>query len=608
MATDDEGRKGDVPLAYVHTTPAEPAPPRDPPDVHELALGSTLGMSGPPPGPTTGELAAGTRLGRFVVRAQLGAGGMGIVFAGEDVELGRPVAIKVVRSDIDQPAYRDRLLREAQAMARLEHPHVVRVYEVGTDRGRLFVAMELVDGVTLTKWLEPERPWRDIIAMFLQAGDGLAAVHRTGLVHRDFKPDNVLVDRGGQARVADFGLARVEDNSMPPLTRTGLVMGTPGYMAPEQQWGSDVDARADQYSFCVALREATKRSADLPKQVRAAIARGLSYDASERFASMDELLVQLRGTVRHAARWAFAGVALVIVVAGAVTAVVAVSERGRSETSTKLVTSPIVVQTPIVIPSEDRAPRTPMATARAAAAAPAAAASASAAPAPAKPTGLGSFTAPGNTAAPPVPPPAKPTHAGSAAKAALVRHEIDPKHRVPVRVAVHDLGYGGLTFVGDPRDDEQLTRDQIAAQGPDDHLQRGGLIFALGAVQRREGRCGSAIATWNSAFEHLAKADQANRHEPLVWRFWARTKFAIALCMLEEGRGLDAWALLDGDVRRNSFGFPADERAAFHFVAGVTGWETGDPDAIHEIQMGMGVGATKEMKVAAENWAKLVGL
>jgi len=174
MATDDEGRKGDVPLAYVHTTPAEP-PSRDPPDAHDLALGSTLGMSGPPPGPATGELAAGTRLGRFVVRAQLGAGGMGIVFAGEDVELGRPVAIKVVRSDIDQPAYRDRLLREAQAMARLEHPHVVRVYEVGTDRGRLFVAMELVDGVTLTKWLEPERPWRDIIAMFLQAGDGLAA-------------------------------------------------------------------------------------------------------------------------------------------------------------------------------------------------------------------------------------------------------------------------------------------------------------------------------------------------------------------------------------------------------------------------------------------------
>ena len=604
MSTDDERRKRDVAIAHVQTTPAE----------QDLAQGSTLGMGdAPPPGPTTGELAAGTRLGRFVVRAQLGQGGMGIVFAGEDIELGRPVAIKVVRSDIDQPAYRDRLLREAQAMARLEHPHVVRVYEVGTDRGRLFVAMEYVDGETLTKWLVPARPWRDIVAMFVQVGDGLAAVHRSGLVHRDFKPDNVLVDRGGQARVADFGLARVEDNSMPPLTRTGLVMGTPGYMAPEQQWGSDVDARADQYSFCVALREATKRNPDLPKAVRAAIARGLAYDAAERFPSMAELLAQLRGTVRHAARWAFAGVALVVVVGGAVTAVVASSGGVRTETKTQIVQSPVIVQTPIVVPADDE--RTPTAMATAPKPVPPAPAAAPP-PAPPKPTGLGSYTRPGSgsgsgsgsnaisTAKPaPAPPPSTP-----APKAKVVRHEIDPKHRVPVRVVVHDLGYGGLTFIGDPTDDEKLTRDQLAAQGPDDHLQRAALIYALGAAQRREGRCGTAIATWASAFEALSKANEANRTDALVWRFWTRTKFAMAICMLEEGRGLDAWALLDKDVRQTSFGFPDDERAAFHFVAGVAGWETGDPDAIHEIQMGMGFGATKPMKVAAENWAKLVGL
>jgi hypothetical protein len=320
---------------------------------------------------------------------------------------------------------------------------------------------------------------------------------------------------------------------------------------------------------------------------------------------MDELLAQLRGTVRHTARWAFAGVALVIVVAGAVTAVVASSGGVRTETKTQLVTSPVIVQTPIVIAPDDDKPHTPMATAPKPA--PPAAAPAPA-PAPA-PTGLGSYTRPGSgsgstkviSAAPkPAPAPTK--------SAKVVRHEIDPKHRVPVRVVVHDLGYGGLTFVGDPTDDEKLTRDQLAAQGPDDHLQRAALIYALGAVQRREGRCGTAIATWQSAFDALGKANEANRHEPLVWRFWTRTKFAIAICMLEEGRGLDAWALLDKDVRQTSFGFLDDERAAFHFVAGMASWETGDPDAINEIRMGMGFGATKELKVAAENWAKLVGI
>ena len=320
----DGGRKRDEPIAYVQTTPAN------------VADGATLDM---PPGggaASSGALVAGTRLGRFVVRAQLGAGGMGVVFAGEDVELGRPVAIKVLRGDVDQPAFRDRLLREAQAMARLEHPNVVRVYEVGTDRGRLFVAMELVDGVTLTKWLQTPRPWRELAAMFLQVGEGLVAVHRTGLVHRDFKPDNVLVDRAGRARVADFGLARVEDNSMPPLTRTGHVMGTPGYMAPEQQWGSDVDARADQYSFCVALREATKQSTDVPKPVRAAIARGLAYEPDERFASVAELLVALRGSAAlpGTRRWAIAGVAAVVLVGGAVAAIVATAAPTTSTAAT----------------------------------------------------------------------------------------------------------------------------------------------------------------------------------------------------------------------------------------------------------------------------------
>src|SRR5215218_3607123 len=158
--------------------------------------GGTLDLPASDQVAAAGGLAPGQMIGHFVIRQRLGEGGMGIVVAGHDADLGRPVAIKLVRTEADHPAYRARLLREAQAMARLEHPHVVRVYEVGSDRGRLFVAMELVDGVTLSVWLRAQpRSWREVIAMFVQVGAGLSAVHRAGLIHRDFKPDNVLVDR-----------------------------------------------------------------------------------------------------------------------------------------------------------------------------------------------------------------------------------------------------------------------------------------------------------------------------------------------------------------------------------------------------------------------------
>jgi serine/threonine-protein kinase len=246
----------------------------------------------------------GNVIGHFKVIRKLGQGGMGVVLECEDADLGRPVALKLVRNEA--PAYRARLLREAQAMARLEHPNVVRVYEVGSDRGRVFVAMELVQGETLTSWMRQFRTWQDIVDMFVQVGAGLSAVHNAGLVHRDFKPDNVLVDRKGRARVADFGLARVdlEGDQSPmaqPLTHSDVVMGTPGYMAPEQHLGSNVDARADQYSFCIALREALggrpvdeARWHQVPEHVRAVVNRGLSYDPSDRFPTMQDLMRALR--------------------------------------------------------------------------------------------------------------------------------------------------------------------------------------------------------------------------------------------------------------------------------------------------------------------------
>ncbi len=294
------------PVGHAATTPA--------PDVKQevgqaatIAVGSQGPLGVAPPTQASTPPGVHAMIGHFAIHQRLGAGGMGEVFAGEDVHLGRPVAIKLVRSDVDGEAYRARLLREAQAMARLEHPNVVRVYEIGNDAGRLFVAMELVDGDTLTRWLRAPRSWPDIVAMFEQVGSGLAAVHRAGLVHRDFKPDNVLVDRSGRARLTDFGLARLDapgtvSPMANPLTQTGAVMGTPAYMAPEQRFGADVDARADQYSFCVALRVALGAVGawDAVPELRGVVARGLAYDAPDRYASIDELVAAL-AAVRAAA-------------------------------------------------------------------------------------------------------------------------------------------------------------------------------------------------------------------------------------------------------------------------------------------------------------------
>ncbi|MCL4226427.1 MAG: serine/threonine-protein kinase [Myxococcales bacterium] len=213
----------------------------------------------------------GAQLGRFVVERVLGQGGMGVVLAAHDPTLDRKVAIKLLRTSDPGAAARARLVREAQAAARVEHDSIIAIHEVATVDDQVFVVMELVDGETLARW-QRGRPWREVLAAYLRAGEGLAAAHAAGLVHRDFKPDNVLVGKDGRLRVTDFGLvaasgARLDDDGAPaadsqppaavqvPLTRTGDVMGTPAYMAPEQHRGEPADARADQFSFCVALWE-----------------------------------------------------------------------------------------------------------------------------------------------------------------------------------------------------------------------------------------------------------------------------------------------------------------------------------------------------------------
>ncbi|HWB82329.1 MAG TPA: serine/threonine-protein kinase, partial [Nannocystaceae bacterium] len=158
-----------------------------------------------------------TKVGRYRVLERIGTGGMGVIFAAQDDELDRPVAIKILRSDVGLgSAGRQRLLREAQAIARLSHPNIVHVYEVGQDEGQVYLAMELVRGPTLRRWCaEAKPPWADIVAMFAKIGEGLAAAHTAGIVHRDFKPDNALVGDDGRPRVIDFGLARPRADAGP---------------------------------------------------------------------------------------------------------------------------------------------------------------------------------------------------------------------------------------------------------------------------------------------------------------------------------------------------------------------------------------------------------
>ena len=274
--------------------------------------------SAPPPN----ELAQGARLGRYIVLERIGAGAMGVVYGAYDPSLGRNVALKVLREagGADRPG---RLLREAHALARLAHPNVVAVHDVGTADGQVFIAMELISGTNLRAWLaERPRSWREVLDVFLQAGRGLAAAHALGVVHRDFKPENAVLDKQGRVRVLDFGLARAEAAAPdvapvePPgasavadtLTSTGLIVGTPAYAAPEQLRGRS-DARADQYSFGVALHEALlggrpgseRAGARAPGWILAVVRRTLSRDPDERYPSMEAVLAALARDPR--ARW-----------------------------------------------------------------------------------------------------------------------------------------------------------------------------------------------------------------------------------------------------------------------------------------------------------------
>jgi len=287
------------------------------------------------------DLPPGTLVGRYVVQRKIGQGGMGAVYHAFDPDLERKVALKLLavrRGNLSRA--RERLQREAHVLARLSHPNVITVYDAGIYGDSIFIAMEFAAGVSLRRWLKQQHPsWRRIMSVMLQAGQGLAAAHGAGIIHRDFKPENIIVSTDERAWVLDFGLARasleevsplpvpLSDDSSPfppvnsvePLTVEGVLMGTPGYIAPEQYRGEPVDARSDQFSFCVTLFEALygcrpfsgkshrelrdnilagkvcqpPADSKVPARIHAALLRGLSADPRQRYPSLSELLQQL---------------------------------------------------------------------------------------------------------------------------------------------------------------------------------------------------------------------------------------------------------------------------------------------------------------------------
>ena len=286
----------------------------------------------------------GDRIGRYIVIERIGAGAMGVVYKANDPALKRHVAIKLLRprpesahgtreisripgEEVDfwpggavaRPDIRSSaLVREARALAKLSHPNIVAVYDVGRFRARVFVALELIEGQSVQRWLARDRPslWQ-VVDVFIAAGRGLAAAHRVGLIHRDFKPSNVIVGNDGRVRVLDFGLARAAETT--DLPGRDSIAGTPAYMAPEQRIGHNVSPRSDQYSFCVALHEALfgmrpsfrpdetllgakpgdlvesgqQHFAAVPALLQRVLLRGLAPDPDQRYSSMDALVTEL---------------------------------------------------------------------------------------------------------------------------------------------------------------------------------------------------------------------------------------------------------------------------------------------------------------------------
>ena len=305
--------------------------------------------------------AGATVADRYRLEAKVGSGAMAVVWAATDLRLERRVALKLVHSGADAEAMARRLVRESKAMARLRHPNVITVHDAGSLADGVYIAMELVDGVNLRRWLRAgARRRSEVVDVLRDAGRGLAAAHDAGLVHRDFKPDNVLVDHGGVGLVGDFGLVHVDGDEpieeggateelpiveLERLTSTGVVVGTPAYMAPEQFEGVNVGVAADIFAFCVTVWEALAgrrpfggRTLDalrsnvslgriedpraVPRGLRSVLRAGLSVDPTRRPSDVRTIVAALDRHKSRRARWAglTAGVAALSVGVGVLVA------------------------------------------------------------------------------------------------------------------------------------------------------------------------------------------------------------------------------------------------------------------------------------------------
>src|SRR5262245_47566253 len=280
--------------------------------------------------PTPGE-----RVGRYELVSLLGTGGMGEVYRALDPQLGRHVAIKFLSSDLANPTARRRFQQEAQMASALNHPHILTVLEAGEIDGRQYLVTELVDGGTLADWaIEGQRTWRQVLTMVVGVADALAAAHDAGILHRDVKPANILISKSGYAKLADFGLAKIDaavrsdattGAAAPESTRTGVVLGTVAYMSPEQADGRLLDASSDIFSFGLVLYESLvgRRAfsgqsdvdtlhailhdapqplpARVPIGLRLVVEKALEKDPADRFQSMREMVVDLRREARRPA-------------------------------------------------------------------------------------------------------------------------------------------------------------------------------------------------------------------------------------------------------------------------------------------------------------------